>query len=99
MRETELGFVLLLLGKDQEALWEFREVPWVDPGLPRASSGLGITLVILRMRRGEPEPDFDGPAEYPTQRLYSTTRPIRFGQPAVTATRPLEYRQPPEVPD
>ena len=47
MRETELGFVLLLLGKDQEARWEFREVPRVDPRLPRASSGLGITLVRL----------------------------------------------------
>jgi len=47
MRETELGFVLLLLGKDQEARWEFREVPRVDPRLPRASSGLGIALVRL----------------------------------------------------
>ena len=58
-----------------------------------------LTLVILRMRRGEPEPEPEFDDDFPTQTLYSTTRPIRFGQPAATATYPLEYRRPPEVPD
>lgn len=44
---TDLGFVLSLLGKHEEALEEFREVLRVDPRLARASSGLGITLVRL----------------------------------------------------
>ena len=31
----ELGLVLLLLGKNEEAMWEFREVLRVDPRLQR----------------------------------------------------------------
>jgi len=44
---VDLGFVLFLLGKHEEALEEFREVLRVDPRLARASSGLGMTLVRL----------------------------------------------------
>jgi hypothetical protein len=57
-----------------------------------------LAIVILRMRRGEPEPDLGERADYPTQPLYRTTQPIRFGHHAVTATQPLEYPPPPEVP-
>jgi len=36
--------VLLRLGKDEDALWEFREVVRVDPRFARAHFGLGMTL-------------------------------------------------------